>query len=93
MIFLEITDTVFKSIDVSSHDEFDHEKVYYYEDPQIGFKSIIAIHSSSAGPAIGGCRFRNYSSFQEGLTDVLRLSRGMTEKIMPPRYHLEGARR
>lgn len=80
MIFLDITDTVFQSIDVSRHDEFDHEKVYYYEDPQIGFKSIIAIHSSSAGPAIGGCRFRNYSSFQEGLTDVLRLSRGMTEK-------------
>jgi|TARA_B110000967_G_C18790237_1_gene512914 leucine dehydrogenase len=80
MIFLDITDTIFQSIDVSSHDEFDHEKVYYYEEPKIGFKSIIAIHSSSAGPAIGGCRYRNYSSFQEGLTDVLRLSKGMTEK-------------
>jgi len=80
MIFLDITESLFQSINVSSHLEFDHEKVYYYEDSDLGFKSIIAIHSSIAGPAIGGCRYRDYASYAEGLTDVLRLSRGMTEK-------------
>ncbi len=80
MIFRDITETLFNQIHASSHEEFNHEKVYYYENPEIGFKSIIAIHSTSTGPAIGGCRYRNYSSYAEGLTDVLRLSRGMTEK-------------
>jgi leucine dehydrogenase len=43
-------------------------------------KSLIALHDSSKGPAIGGCRFKKYDSFEAGLNDVLRLSRGMTEK-------------
>ena len=80
MKFLDITNTVFNDIDASQHMEFDHEKIFYCEDDISGLKSIIAIHSSAAGPAIGGCRFRKYQSYEEGLMDVLRLSRGMTEK-------------
>ena len=80
MKFLEITDTLFNGVQASSHIEFDHEKIFYCEDDISGLKSIIAIHSSKLGPAIGGCRFRHYQTYEEGLTDVLRLSRGMTEK-------------
>lgn len=80
MIFKDITDANFNGIDISSHHEFSHEKVYYYEDPKVGIKSLIAIHNSVKGPAIGGCRFRKYDSFDAGLTDVLRLSKGMTDK-------------
>ena len=80
MKFLDITDTLFNGIQASTHIEFDHEKIFYCEDDVSGLKSIIAIHSSKLGPAIGGCRFRHYQSYEEGLTDVLRLSRGMTEK-------------
>lgn len=80
MKFLDITDTLFNGIQASSHIEFDHEKIFYCEDDISGLKSIIAIHSSKSGPAIGGCRFRQYQTYEEGLTDVLRLSRGMTEK-------------
>lgn len=80
MKFLDITKTAFKDINASQHLEFDHEKIFYCEDNATGLKSIIAIHSSEAGPAIGGCRFRDYQTYEEGLTDVLRLSRGMTEK-------------
>ena len=80
MIFKDITKTNFKGIDISSHHEFNHEKVFYYEDNRIGIKSLVAIHDSSKGPAIGGCRFKAYDSFEEGLNDVLRLSRGMTHK-------------
>ena len=80
MIFRDITDTKFKGIEISSYHEFDHEKVYYYEDDNTGIKSLVAIHDSSKGPAIGGCRFKEYDSFEQGLNDVLRLSRGMTHK-------------
>ena len=80
MIFKDITESSFKGIDISFHSEFDHEQVYYYEDDNVGLKSIVAIHDSSKGPAIGGCRFKEYGSFEEGLNDVLRLSRGMTHK-------------
>ncbi|MDB9947518.1 amino acid dehydrogenase [Gammaproteobacteria bacterium] len=80
MKFLDITDTLFNGVQASTHIEFDHEKIFYCEDDISGLKSIIAIHSSKSGPAIGGCRFRQYQTYEEGLTDVLRLSRGMTEK-------------
>src|SRR3546814_15617658 len=45
-----------------------------------GLKAIIAIHNTSRGPALGGCRMWPYASEAEALTDVLRLSRGMTYK-------------
>ena len=80
MKFLDITNTVFNNIDASQHMEFDHEKLFYCEDSVTGLKSIVAIHSSKEGPAIGGCRFHHYQTYEEGLMDVLRLSRGMTEK-------------
>tara|TARA_B100000287_G_scaffold434112_1_gene497645 strand:- start:94 stop:1107 length:1014 start_codon:yes stop_codon:yes gene_type:complete len=80
MIFKDITDINFNGINISSHHEFNHENVYYWEDKKVGLKSLVALHDSSKGPAIGGCRFRKYDSFEAGLNDVLRLSRGMTEK-------------
>jgi leucine dehydrogenase len=40
----------------------------------------LAIHSTRLGPALGGCRMWNYASEAEALTDVLRLSRGMSYK-------------
>jgi len=80
MLFQDITDTFFDGLMISTHPEFNHEKVFYYEDSKVGLKSLVAIHDSSRGPAIGGCRFKSYSDFESGLNDVLRLSRGMTEK-------------
>ena len=38
------------------------------------------IHSTVLGPAAGGCRIWTYASDEDALTDVLRLSRGMTYK-------------
>mgnify|MGYP001400777285 CR=1 FL=1 len=52
MIFKDITDINFHGVNVPSHHEFNHEKVYYYEDELVGLKSLIAIHSSAKGPAI-----------------------------------------
>src|SRR3546814_5026394 len=64
---------------VFEHREFDgHEQVVFCHDPLSGLKAIIAIHNTSRGPALGGCRMWPYASEAEALTDVLRLSRGMT---------------
>lgn len=63
------------------HPEFDqHESVHFFHDPQSGLRTIIAVHSTALGPAAGGCRRWTYASDDIALTDVLRLSRGMTYK-------------
>jgi leucine dehydrogenase len=64
-----------------THPDFDdHEQVVFARDAAAGLKAIIAIHDTTLGPALGGCRIWNYASEGEALTDVLRLSRGMTYK-------------
>lgn len=42
--------------------------------------AIIAIHSTRLGPALGGCRFMEYSSIEHAIHDVLRLAQGMSYK-------------
>ncbi|NQZ90204.1 MAG: Glu/Leu/Phe/Val dehydrogenase [Colwellia sp.] len=64
-----------------SHLEFDnHEKVIFVNDKSSGLKAIIAVHNTNLGPSLGGCRMWPYESDDAALTDVLRLSRGMTYK-------------
>ncbi|HEU5138805.1 MAG TPA: Glu/Leu/Phe/Val dehydrogenase dimerization domain-containing protein [Bacillales bacterium] len=58
----------------------DHEQVLFCNDPDSGLKAIIAIHDTTLGPALGGCRMRPYKDVDEALEDVLRLSKGMTYK-------------
>jgi leucine dehydrogenase len=61
--------------------DFDaHEAVAFFEDKRAGLKAIIAIHSTALGPACGGTRMYAYASPDAALTDVLRLSRGMSYK-------------
>jgi leucine dehydrogenase len=63
------------------HPEFyGHERVLFATDPMSGLWTIIAVHSTALGPAAGGCRMWPYGSQEEALTDVLRLSRGMSYK-------------
>ena len=64
----------------SSTDFDNHEQVVFCHDEASGLKAIIAIHNTNRGPALGGCRMWSYASEDEALTDVLRLSRGMTYK-------------
>ncbi|MBS8262671.1 Glu/Leu/Phe/Val dehydrogenase [Roseibium polysiphoniae] len=63
------------------HDEFDdHENVLFARNRKSGLTAIIAVHDTTLGPALGGCRIWPYPSKAEALTDALRLSRGMTYK-------------
>mgnify|MGYP006288726267 CR=1 FL=1 len=57
-----------------------HERVCYASDAASGLRAIIAIHDTTLGPAVGGCRIFPYASDEQALDDVLRLSRGMTLK-------------
>ena len=66
---------------VFDHPDFDgHEQVVFASDPATGLRAIIAIHDTSLGPALGGCRVWSYASEAEAVADVLRLSRGMSYK-------------
>ena len=69
-----------------------HEQVVFCYDEATGLKSIIAIHNTTLGPALGGTRMWNYTSEQEALTDVLRLSRGMTFKASISGLNLGGGK-
>ncbi len=57
-----------------------HELVSFSSDAASGLKAIIAVHDTTLGPAVGGCRMYSYADEQAALHDVLRLSRGMTYK-------------
>ncbi len=66
---------------VFDHGEFDHhESLHFFDDPATGLRAIVAIHSTALGPAAGGCRRWQYANDGDAVTDVLRLSRGMTYK-------------
>jgi leucine dehydrogenase len=78
---------------VFSHPEFDnHEHLSFFCDPETGLKAIVAIHNTSRGPALGGCRMFPYASDEEALRDVLRLSRGMTYKSALANLDLGGGK-
>jgi len=66
---------------VFDHAEFDnHESLHYFHDEKTGLKAIVAVHSTALGAAAGGTRRWVYANEADALTDVLRLSRGMTYK-------------
>ena len=78
---------------VFDHSDFaGHEQVVHCRDPATGLKAIIAIHNTNRGPALGGCRMWPYASNHDALTDVLRLSRGMTYKSAMANLDLGGGK-
>lgn len=73
-------------------DDSPHEQVVFCQDAATGLKAIIGIHSTTLGPALGGTRFYPYRDEQAALTDVLRLSRGMTYKAAAAGLQLGGGK-
>jgi leucine dehydrogenase len=67
--------SVFEAVDFDHH-----ETVAFFDDRKSGLKAIIAIHNTALGPACGGTRMYPYASGDAAMTDVLRLSRGMSYK-------------
>ncbi len=69
-----------------------HEQILYGYDKVSGLKTIIAIHSTALGPALGGTRFFPYESEDDALEDVLRLSLGMSYKAAAAGLDLGGGK-
>ncbi|HSJ68392.1 MAG TPA: Glu/Leu/Phe/Val dehydrogenase [Anditalea sp.] len=69
-----------------------HEQLVFCYDEPTGLKALIGIHNTVLGPALGGTRMWNYASEEEAITDVLRLSRGMTFKAAISGLNLGGGK-
>ncbi|HSC48404.1 MAG TPA: Glu/Leu/Phe/Val dehydrogenase dimerization domain-containing protein [Gammaproteobacteria bacterium] len=69
-----------------------HEEVVFFQHKESGLKAIVAIHNTTLGPALGGMRMWPYKNEDEAITDVLRLSRGMTYKAAVSGLNLGGGK-
>ncbi|MFP5318829.1 MAG: Glu/Leu/Phe/Val family dehydrogenase [Acidimicrobiia bacterium] len=69
-----------------------YEQVVFCQDTATGLRAIVAIHSTSLGPALGGTRFYPYPDEDAALEDVLRLARGMTFKAAVAGLDLGGGK-
>src|SRR5260370_24004040 len=69
-----------------------HERVVFCSSPAVGLRAIIAVHSTVLGPGLGGVRMWPYATMDEALSDVLRLSRGMTYKAAVAGLNLGGGK-
>lgn len=69
-----------------------HEQVVFCYNKTVNLKAIIAIHDTTLGPALGGCRMLPYKTEQDALDDVLRLSKGMTYKAAVSGLNLGGGK-
>lgn len=69
-----------------------HEQLIFCFDKGSGLKAIVAIHDTSLGPALGGCRMWKYDNEEEAVIDALRLSRGMTYKNSAMGLNLGGGK-
>jgi leucine dehydrogenase len=78
---------VFKSIE-----QYGHEELVLFTNKDVGLKAIVAIHNTTLGPALGGCRMWTYKSDLEAIEDALRLSRGMTYKAAAAGLNLGGGK-
>jgi leucine dehydrogenase len=72
--------------------EMGHERVLLCSNPEVGLRALIAVHSTVLGPGLGGLRMWPFKSDGEALTDVLRLSRGMTYKAAAAGLNLGGGK-
>jgi leucine dehydrogenase len=68
---------------VFEHPEYaGHERVTFFRDHRVGLRAITAIHCLRGGRSGGGIRFYPYQTSADALTDVLRLSRAMSYKMV-----------
>jgi len=69
-----------------------HEQLVLCQDAASKYRGIVAIHSTTLGPALGGTRFWNYATDEDAIVDALRLARGMTYKNAVAGLNLGGGK-
>jgi leucine dehydrogenase len=57
-----------------------HEQLLVSRGRRTGAHTVIAVHSTALGPALGGCRIWRYPTLADAVDDALRLSAAMTLK-------------
>ena len=60
--------------------KFRFGELHFKQDDKTGLQAIVAIHSTTMGPSLGGCRFKHYDSSHDALLDVMNLSQSMSYK-------------
>jgi leucine dehydrogenase len=73
-------------------DLLDHELLLVRRGARSGAYTIIAVHSTLLGPALGGCRLTTYAHPGEAVADALRLAEGMTLKAAVAGVELGGGK-
>jgi leucine dehydrogenase len=72
--------------------EYRYEQLVFCHDKATGLRAVVAIHDTTLGPALGGCRMYPYATEEDALVDVLRLARGMTYKAAASGLNLGGGK-
>jgi leucine dehydrogenase len=70
----------------------DHEELVIRKGRRSGAYTIVAVHSTTLGPSLGGCRMWRYASSADAARDALRLSRAMTFKAAAAGLDLGGGK-
>ena len=78
--------------DVTALAGLDHEELVIRRGRRSGLYTIVAVHSTARGPALGGCRMWRYQSSAGAARDALRLSRAMTFKAAAAGVPLGGGK-
>jgi len=73
-------------------EKYDYENLFVCQHKETGLKAFIAIHDTTLGPAVGGCRMWPYKTEKEAIEDALRLARGMTYKYAAAGVNLGGGK-
>lgn len=60
-----------------SFPNLNHERVVTSVGVRSRLPFTVAVHSTTLGPALGGCRLWSYKRWEEGLADAMRLSAAM----------------
>lgn len=71
---------------------YDFGQIHFKRCTKTGMHSIIAIHSTKLGPALGGCRFIEYRDSDLATIDSLRLAQGMSYKAAMANLPLGGGK-
>ena len=70
----------------------DFEQLVVCRDPGTGLESVIAIHDTTLGPALGGVRMRRYDDPEAAVRDAMNLAQAMTYKSAVAGLELGGGK-
>ncbi|MFH9068762.1 Leu/Phe/Val dehydrogenase [Streptomyces alboflavus] len=66
------------------------EQALFHQDARTGLRSLVVLHDTTLGPALGGVRMHAYANETAALDDGLRLARAMTLKAAAAGLDLGG---